>query len=65
MNPIERKAMRNEYMDISISLYECKSFKEFFKLFPLITKFVNKYTNEFLTECLIEDVRVIELKFTK
>jgi hypothetical protein len=59
---IERKEMRNNYMDLSISLYDCKNLAEFYTILPLTLPFLAKYSNEFLSTCLIEDVRVTELR---
>jgi len=58
---IERKEMRNEYMDLSISLSECNR-EEFYKILPSILPFLAKYYDEFLSHCLIEDVRVAEYR---
>ena len=57
---INRKEMRNDYMDLSISLYDCKSLSDFYKVLPLTLPFLAKYSSEFLSTCLIEDVKVTE-----
>jgi hypothetical protein len=62
---INRKEMRNDYMDLSISLYDCKSLSDFYKVLPLILPFLAKYSSEFLSTCLIEDVKVTELRLSK
>ena len=62
---INRKEMRNDYMDLSISLYDCKSLSDFYKVLPLTLPFLAKYSSEFLSTCLIEDVKVTELRLSK
>ena len=61
---INRKEMRNDYMDLSISLYDCKSLSDFYKVLPLTLPFLAKYSSEFLSTCLIEDVKVTELRLS-
>lgn len=58
---IERKEMRNDYMDLSIALSECNR-DEFYKILPSTLPFLAKYHDEFLSQCLIEDVRVAEYR---
>ncbi len=58
---IERKEMRNEYMDLSLALSECNR-DEFYEILPTILPFLAKYCDEFLAQCLIEDVRVAEYR---
>jgi hypothetical protein len=58
---INKKEMRNEYMDLSIALSECNR-EEFYKILPSTLPFLAKYPNEFLTQCLIDDVRVAEYR---
>ena len=58
---IERKEMRNDYMDLSIALSECNR-EEFYKILPLTLPFLAKYHDEFLSQCLIEDVRIAEYR---
>ena len=62
---INRKEIRNDYMDLSISLYDCKSLSDFYKVLPLTLPFLAKYSSEFLSTCLIEDVKVTELRLSK
>ena len=62
---INRKEMRNDYLDLSISLYDCKSLSDFYKVLPLTLPFLAKYSSEFLSTCLIEDVKVTELRLSK
>jgi hypothetical protein len=51
-------------MDISNMLYEAKTFSEFCGILKLTLPFIAKYCDEFLVECLIEDVRVNEIRLT-
>jgi hypothetical protein len=62
---INKKEMRNDYMDLSISLYDCQTLVEFYKILPLTLPFLAKYSSEFLTTCLIEDVKITELRLNK
>lgn len=62
---INRKEMRNHYMDLSISLYDCKSLSDFYKILPLTLTFLAKYSSDFLSTCLIEDVKVTEIRLSK
>ena len=65
MNPVERKEMRNQYMDISCALWECTSHDEFCSILVSILPFMQKYSDQFLAKCLIDEVAVAENRLKK
>ena len=55
-------AQDEKFIGSAVGIYDCKNLAEFYTILPLTLPFLAKYSNEFLSTCLIEDVRVTELR---
>lgn len=62
MKAINKKELRNNYLDLSNELSDVTTKEGFYKFLPKMLPFIKKYSSEFLVDVMINEVEQKEIQ---